>query len=128
MLPPCSSSLVSSSHSYDETITNIHPRNDAAACLEPTLAARSTCATKDVTRWFSGWWSGSVVSTPIPQGCCGSLYTVYQWCRVAIICWTFGFLFYYISSLPSRHPWTWSKRQRVVHRVKTTDYRVPGTA
>ena len=26
MLPPCSSSLVSSSHSYDETITNRHPR------------------------------------------------------------------------------------------------------
>ena len=77
MLPPCSSSLVSSSHSYDETITNRHPRNDAAACLEPTLAARSTCATKDVTRWFSRWWSGSIVSTPTPQGCCGSLYTVY---------------------------------------------------
>ena len=52
----------------------------------------------------------------------------YQWCRVAIICWTFGFLFYYISSLPSRHPWTWSKRQLVVHRVKKTDHRVPGTA
>ena len=35
MLPPCSSSLVSSSHSYDETITNIHPRNDALALLSP---------------------------------------------------------------------------------------------
>ena len=66
MLPPCSSSLVSSSHSYDETTTNRHPRNDAAASLEPTLAARSTCATKDVTRWFSRWWSGSIVSTPTP--------------------------------------------------------------
>ena len=31
MLPPCSSSLVSSSHSYDETTTNRHPRNDALA-------------------------------------------------------------------------------------------------
>ena len=41
------------------------------------FAARSTCATKDVTRWFSRWWSGSIVSTPTPQGCCGSLYTVY---------------------------------------------------
>ena len=51
-----------------------------------------------------------------------------QWCRVAIICWTFGFLFYHISSLPSRHPGTWSKRQLVVHRVKKTDHRVPGTA
>ena len=45
--------------------------------LEPTLAARSTCATKDVTRWFSRWWSGLIVSTPTPQGCCGSLYAVY---------------------------------------------------
>ena len=35
MLPPCSSSLVSSSHSYDETITNRHPRNDALAQLSP---------------------------------------------------------------------------------------------
>ena len=35
--------------------------------LEPTLAVRSTCATKDVTRWFSGWWSGSIVSTPTPK-------------------------------------------------------------
>ena len=35
MLPPCSSSLVSSSHSYDETITNRHPRNDALALLSP---------------------------------------------------------------------------------------------
>ena len=34
---------------------------------EPTLAARSTCATKDVTRWFSRWWSGSIVSTPTPK-------------------------------------------------------------
>ena len=33
MLPPCSSSLVSSNHSYDETITIRHPRNDAAACV-----------------------------------------------------------------------------------------------
>ena len=42
MLPPCSSSLVSPSHSYDETITNRHPRNDAAACVryvEPELTA-----------------------------------------------------------------------------------------
>ena len=53
--------------------------------------------------------------------------SVNQWCRVAIICWTFGFLFYYISSLPSRHPWTWSKRQLVVYRVEKTDHRVPGT-
>ena len=35
MLPPCSSSLVSSSHSYDEIITNIQPRNDALALLSP---------------------------------------------------------------------------------------------
>ena len=35
MLPPYSSSLVSSSHSYDETITNRHPRNDALAVLSP---------------------------------------------------------------------------------------------
>ena len=35
MLPPCSSSLVSSSHSYDETVTNRHPRNDALALLSP---------------------------------------------------------------------------------------------
>ena len=35
MLPPCSSSLVSSSHSYDKTITNRHPRNDALALLSP---------------------------------------------------------------------------------------------
>ena len=35
MLPPCSSSLVSSSHFYDETITNRHPRNDALALLSP---------------------------------------------------------------------------------------------
>ena len=37
MLPPCSSSLVSSSHSYDETITIRHPRNDAAACVRCVL-------------------------------------------------------------------------------------------
>ena len=37
MLPLCSSSLVSSSHSYDETITNRHPRNDAAACVRCVL-------------------------------------------------------------------------------------------
>ena len=37
MLPPCSSSLVSSSHSYDKTITNRHPRNDAAACVRCVL-------------------------------------------------------------------------------------------
>ena len=37
MLPPCSSSLVSSSHSYDETITNRHPRNHAAACVRCVL-------------------------------------------------------------------------------------------
>ena len=49
----------------------------AILALEPTLAARSTCATKEVTRWFSRWWSGSIVSIPTPQGCCGSLYTVY---------------------------------------------------
>ena len=36
----------------------------AIPALEPTLAARSTCATRDVTRWFSRWWSGSIVSTP----------------------------------------------------------------
>ena len=35
MLPPCFSSLVSCSHSYDETITNRHPRNDAPALLSP---------------------------------------------------------------------------------------------
>ena len=23
------------------------------------------------------WWSGSIVSTPTPKGCCGYLYTVY---------------------------------------------------
>ena len=28
----------------------------------------------------------------------------------------------------NKHPWTWSKRQLVVHRVKKTDHRVPGTA
>ena len=33
----------------------------------PSLAARSTCATKEVTRWFSRWWSGSIVSTPTPK-------------------------------------------------------------
>ena len=47
MLPPCSSSLVSSGHSYDETITNRHPRNDAAACvrcvLHPLLLPLSSC-------------------------------------------------------------------------------------
>ena len=37
MLPPCCSSLVSSSNSYDETITNKHPRNDAAACVRCVL-------------------------------------------------------------------------------------------
>ena len=37
MLPPCSSSLVSSSHSYDETITKRHPRNDTAACVRCVL-------------------------------------------------------------------------------------------
>ena len=37
MLPPCSSSLVSSSNSYDETITNRHPQNDAAACVRCVL-------------------------------------------------------------------------------------------
>ena len=37
MLPPCSSSLVSCSHSYDKTITNRHPRNDAAACVRCVL-------------------------------------------------------------------------------------------
>ena len=37
MLPACSSSLVSSSHSYDETITIRHPRNDAAACVRCVL-------------------------------------------------------------------------------------------
>ena len=37
MLPPCSSSLVSSSHSYDETITIRHPRKDAAACVRCVL-------------------------------------------------------------------------------------------
>ena len=36
MLPPYSSSLVSSSNSYDETITNKHPRNDAA-CVRGVL-------------------------------------------------------------------------------------------
>ena len=39
----------------------------AIPALEPTLAARSTCATKDVTRWFSRWWPGSNVSTPTPK-------------------------------------------------------------
>ena len=47
MLPACSSSLVSSSHSYDEPITNRHPRNDAAACvrcvLHPLLMSLSSC-------------------------------------------------------------------------------------
>ena len=37
MLPPCSSSLVSSSHSYDETINIRHPRNVAAACVRCVL-------------------------------------------------------------------------------------------
>ena len=37
MLPPCSSSLVSSSHSYDEKITIRNPRNDAAACVRCVL-------------------------------------------------------------------------------------------
>ena len=37
MLPPCSFSLFSSSHSYDETITIRHPRNDAAACVRCVL-------------------------------------------------------------------------------------------
>ena len=37
-------------------------------------------------------------------------------------------LFYYIMPLPSRHPcWTWSKRQLVVHRDRTTDNRGPRT-
>ena len=35
--------------------------------LESTLAARSIYATKDVTRWLSRWWSGSIVSTPTPK-------------------------------------------------------------
>ena len=39
----------------------------AIPALEPTLTARSTCATKDVTRWFSRWWSGSIISTPTPK-------------------------------------------------------------
>ena len=47
MLPSCSSSLVSSSNSYDETITNKHPRNDAAACvrfvLHPLPLPLSSC-------------------------------------------------------------------------------------
>ena len=37
MLPPYSSSLVSSSNSYDKTITNKHPRNDAAGCVRCVL-------------------------------------------------------------------------------------------
>ena len=37
MLPAFSFSLVSSSHSYDETITYRHPRNDAAACVRCVL-------------------------------------------------------------------------------------------
>ena len=59
--------------------------------LEPTLAARSTCATKDVTRWFSRWWPGSIVSTPTPQGCCDSLYTVYI--QKPSVLWRSPFLF-----------------------------------
>ena len=46
MLPPCSSSLVSSSNSYDETITNKHPRNDAACVrcvLHPLPLPLSSC-------------------------------------------------------------------------------------
>ena len=47
MLPACSSSLVSSSHSYDEPITNRHPRNDAAAyvrcVLHPLPLPLSSC-------------------------------------------------------------------------------------
>ena len=39
----------------------------AIPALEPTLAARSTCATRDATRWFSRWWAGSMVSTPTPK-------------------------------------------------------------
>ena len=35
ILLPCSSSLVSSSNSYDETITSRHPRNNALAQLSP---------------------------------------------------------------------------------------------
>ena len=46
MLPPCSP-FVSSSHSYDETITNRHPRNYAAACvrcvLHPLPLPSSSC-------------------------------------------------------------------------------------
>ena len=46
MLPPCSSSLVSTSNSYDETITNKHPRNDAACVrcvLHPLPLPLSSC-------------------------------------------------------------------------------------
>ena len=65
MLPPCSSSLVSSSHSYDETITNRHSRNDAAACLEPTLTRRpfDLChegryeVVQQVVVWFDCFYS-----------------------------------------------------------------------
>ena len=39
----------------------------AIPALEPTLAARSTCTKEDVTRWFSRWWSGSIVFTPTPK-------------------------------------------------------------
>ena len=46
MLPPCSSSLASSSNSHDETITNKHPRNDAAcvrSVLHPLPLPLSSC-------------------------------------------------------------------------------------
>ena len=50
MLPPCSSSLVNSSHSYDETITNRHPRNDALALLPRLLLdfRRATAAMRSL--------------------------------------------------------------------------------
>ena len=45
---------------HDIQVSNRYPRP------ESTLAARSACATKDVTRWLSRW-SCSIVSTPTPK-------------------------------------------------------------
>ena len=47
---------------HDTWVSNRYPRPRTS-----TLAARPTCATKDVTRWFSRWWCGSIVSTSTPK-------------------------------------------------------------
>ena len=46
---------------HDIQVSNRYPR------LQTYTRRPSTCATKDVTRWFSRWWSGSIVSSPTPK-------------------------------------------------------------